>query len=174
MKLNRFSLFAALVLILTTTQAATDGQLGSSSEGTITISLAIEPTIYVPEINNINLTITDRSVDTAFSENFCVSGNSDGRYIVTVQGSTEVGNEFALTNTSNELLLYTVSYRAEPGQAEADLLTPGSSSPSYSLKTRSDGCADSPSFTVTFPSESLQGISSGSYTGSLTLMVSPV
>ena len=107
------SLFLSILLILIPGAgfAAVSGQLADKSEGTIQVSLSILPAIRIDTVNNINLRIDDRNIDTSFTEKLCISGNLDGKYNLTAQGSSSNANHFTLKNSDQGELIYHVAYR---------------------------------------------------------------
>ncbi|MBD3649137.1 MAG: hypothetical protein HUJ31_17190 [Pseudomonadales bacterium] len=154
--------------------AANDGRLDESSLGVIEISLSILPSIQINTVTDIHLNINDRSVDAVFSESFCVVGNTGGRYTVLAEGSESMSNRFLLRNDEGEPLEYDVSFLGNPAGGEYDLLEPGEASPPYPLNTNASDCEGTTSFRIIFRSEDLKLAGSGLYSGSLTMVVSPV
>jgi hypothetical protein len=132
--------------------AAEQGELGTSSAANFTIALSIQPSIEINTVRDINLTITDRSVDATFSKPFCVQG-STGRYTIIASGNILGGD-------------------AESGNF--DPLVPGIPSATYDVLSRDTTCNELTAFMVTFLAEDLQKAGSGLYTGALILLVSPV
>lgn len=153
-------------------EAAVDGKLDASSRGDIEISLRLVPSLQIDTVKDINLNITDRSVDSRFSESFCVTGNAESRYTVTANGSGS-DIDFVLENTDGEQLEYELSFRGDPGSNTWDGLTPGRSSPAYHAFNNKSECHDT-AFQIIFRSQELQSADSGRYSGYLTLVVSPV
>ena len=172
MKFLRLVLLLPLVLGPGYLSAASDGDAGRNSRGTIEISLSIVPSIQINVVNDINLTIIDRQVDTNFTEVLCITGNLGGKYNLIAYGSG--GQDFSLKNAEGESLSYFVGYRGDPGAQQFDELNAGEASPAYDLVTDSANCSDEHSFRVTFKSEDLGKVGSGLYTGNLTLLVAPV
>ncbi len=172
-------IFAAVVSVFaactaTPVQPAEDGRLEVESRGSIRISLSVLPSIQINTVRDINLSITNRNVDTNFSEPFCVTGNGPGRYTVSAHGSEATGQQFLLRNGDGEPLEYDVSFLGDIERNQYDPLSPGVVSPAYQLFPSKEACGDRTAFKVTFHSEDLQSAGSGLYSGYLTLVVSPV
>ncbi|MDG1206831.1 MAG: hypothetical protein P8N51_15790 [Pseudomonadales bacterium] len=91
--------------------AADDGRIGQRSEGELEISLSILPSVQIETVNDVQLNITDRTIDTVLSEFFCVKGHATTRYNVIAAGSSNNTNAFILNNQANETLDYQVGYR---------------------------------------------------------------
>ncbi len=178
-KIGLFPIVPFLLLFCLFAQGASSGRPGEESEGTIRISLAIQPSIRINTATSINLRIVNRSVDAQFTEALCITGNFGGKYTVTATGNTVASSGgapttvFSLLNTEQESLAYRVAYRGDPGSNHYDQLHPGIPSPLYQLNT-GDNCNDDDAFRITFKSEDLENARSGLYKGQLTLLVSPV
>ncbi|HKI74208.1 MAG TPA: hypothetical protein VJ998_06180 [Pseudomonadales bacterium] len=154
--------------------AAEQGELGEHSAASYTITLAIQPSIEIKTVSDITLNITDRNVDASFSKPFCVQGTTPGKYTIIAYGNDQSANAFVLHNADNDMLDYHVAYEGDPVSMTYEALSPGQPSSSFDVQTRSSNCDNSTSFKVTFRSSDLQNAGSGLYTGSLTLLVSPV
>jgi hypothetical protein len=162
-----------LMFFCGSTPGATNGQLGRTSEDIIRISLQISPSIRIDTVKNINLRIADRSVDTNFTEELCITGNFGGKYKVTAYGSNNGVDSFTLAGAEGGELIYYVGYRANLQSPEYDNLLPAIASPTYSLSSE-ESCSGQQSFKITFRTEDLNRVNSGLYTGHLTLLVSPI
>lgn len=153
--------------------APTGGQPGRQSEDIIRISLQISPSIRIDTVDNINLRIVDRSIDTNFTEELCITGNFGGKYNVTAFGSNDNSDDFMLTNVEGGELIYFVGYRANLQSLQYDELQPAQPSPTYDLIAEKT-CSDQQSFKITFKANDLSRVDSGLYTGQLTLLVAPL
>ena len=154
--------------------AIQDGKLGRTSDVRISIGLHILPIIQIGKVGDIALNIADRTVDVSYSGPICVKGNAGNRYAVTATGSGTGSDPFTLKNQDGGSLAYHVFYRGLTSAID-DELTSGATSPHYDLPSLITTCGDTGStLTVTFLSEDLVGLASGLYTGSLTLVVSPL
>ena len=167
---------AALLLACTPflAGAAQQGELGKDSSASYTISLSIQPSMEIRTVSDITLNISDRTVDATFSKPFCVQGSVPGKYRLIAYGTNQHETTFVLRNADRDTLRYYVSYRGDPRSAEFDPLSPGVLSRAYDVLPRDSNCADLTDFMVTFRSADLRDAGSGLYTGSLTLLVSPV
>jgi hypothetical protein len=166
-----------LVIFLTAalpslTLAENQGALAPKSSDFIRISLSILPSIRINTVSTISLTIAQRDIDAIYSEQLCITGNFGGKYSMVAYGSEQGASAFSLSNQSGGKLAFHVDYRRDATDSYSTL-QPGVPSNPYSLKP-SESCSDDESFRVTFRTLDLKGAESGLYTGSLTLMVSPV
>lgn len=150
------------------------GELGESSQVKIELSLNVLPTIQISNVEDITLSITDRSIDASFSEDLCIKGNSGDSYTLTVTGTTNSGSGYSLGNDQGERLFFDVLYQAEGSASELPMM-PDQSSPYFDLPALNTDCAGKlSSLSVLFKSSELLKVSPGLYTGELTLVVSPI
>ena len=154
--------------------AAEQGRLGPTSTSRFTISLAIQPLIEITTVSDVTVNITDRSIDADFTKPFCVNGSVGGKYTVIASGTQERGDSFILQNSEGETLPYFASYRGDPVGGEFDPLLPSLPSRVYDVLPRGEVCTDITAFKITFRSADLQIAGSGLYSGSLTMLVSPI
>lgn len=162
-----------MLLLPVAGQAASS--VGPESSTRFTISLAIQPTLAITTQSDISFNIANRDEDNEFSHTFCVQGAATEKYTLIAYGSNGDGSSFTLRNVDNEVLRYFVSFRGNLSDGAAfDELSPGKPSPVYSVLPRERECSELTSFSVTFRAEDLKNAGSGLYSGSLTLLVSPV
>jgi hypothetical protein len=154
--------------------AVEEGKLDDTSESRVSISLAIHSNIEINTDTDILINITDRSVDANFVQAFCVQGPSSDKYTIVALGTSEDGDTFVLENQAREELPFHVSYNGSPNTVDFEPLRPGVSSSPYDLLPRSTACDGQTAFQITLRSRDLQQADSGLYSGSLTLLVSPV
>lgn len=167
-----FGLLVSLIPLCST--AAEQGKLASKSKARFTITLAIQPSMQIKTVSDVSLNISNRDVDASFSKPFCVQGSVNGKYTIVAYGTNRNASEFVLHNSSNDALPYHVSYRGDPGSGQFNPLLPGVPSRVYDVMDRGLSCDNTTAFMVTFRSADLKQAGSGLYTGSLTLLVSPV
>lgn len=174
-KLFKQSAFALSISTCAITAVALEnGELGESSSVSIVLSLSVLPIIQIGNVNDIRLDITDRSVDSDYTEAVCVKGNAGDKYSVTATGSSAESGNFSLQSNAGGRLNYQVSFSgsnsASPGE-----LAPGVPTPHFDLPSLGSDCNGvSASLTVSFKSADLLSVEPGLYTGHLTLVVSPL
>lgn len=165
-------LFAGLLGLATPSWAALDGELDDlRSRGNIRISLAILPSLQISVVNQINIDIDNINIDSNFSEYVCITGHERGRYNLIATGGS---GDFLLYNDDHGELPYSVFYKGDPNQSDFDELNHGVPSPTYEILPNQSQCTSDYNFKVTFRSEHLKIVKSGLYSGTLTLLVSPV
>jgi hypothetical protein len=161
-----------------TAHAATDGSLGTSSTGDVTINASVTAQVRISGLNDVNFLNANPEVDASNAQNVCVWSNSaNRRYNITASGS---GTSGAFTIASGALtpIAYSVQWDDASGASTGDALTPGTALASQtSVATRSlceDVSAESASLIVGITAANLQAMQGGaSYTGLLTLTVAP-
>jgi len=154
--------------------AADDGRVGEKSKGELEISLSILPSVQIETVDDVRLDIIDRTIDTIFSESFCVKGHSETRYTVVAAGSSNDSNAFTLRNQNGEILNYQVGYRGRAADILYDELKSGTPSSVYPVIDNNQPCREGAAIQITFRSQDLQKVGSGLFSGSLTLLVSPL
>jgi len=154
--------------------AQESGDLGESSSVNLSLSLSVLPTIQIETVSDISLDITDRSVDSDYTETICVKGNAGDKYSVTATGTSTESSSFYLESNAGGQLIYHVAYQ-EGNAASQGELTPGVPTPHFRLPSLGSDCDGiSSSLTVSFKSAELMGVEAGLYTGNLTLVISPL
>ncbi|XOV90070.1 MAG: hypothetical protein ACFHX7_09335 [Pseudomonadota bacterium] len=174
--LFRLPLMTCFLLVISLhSQGATDGRAGINSNARFSISLTIDPSIEIITASDISISIRDRSRDASFTRQFCVTGTAAGKYRVIASGRADPeSNRFLLVNRENDTLPFDVSFHGTAESERLDPLYPDVPSPVYDVQNRETGCDGTTYFNVTFRREDLAAASSGLYSGSLTLLVSPV
>ena len=176
--MRNFQIMSALSLSLVSLFAGIPVALGEqkidSSSADIRISLSIQPSMKIVTTTDVRLDITDRSRDTNISETFCVKGNTGSKYRIIAQGTTDAQNRFALSNIDGEQLIYTLGFRGKKKPAKFLDLLPNLPSPDFSSIGHQDDCKEGAAFRINFRTEDLQAVSSGLFSGALTLLASPI
>ncbi len=167
-------IFMVIAFAPATGFAEDNGRIGQRSEGQLEISLSILPSVQIETVNDVQLNIIDRAIDAVLSEFFCVKGHSTTRYNLIAAGSSNNNNAFILNNQANETLNYHVGYRGLAKDTVYDQLTSGIPSNVYPVIDNSRSCREGASIQITFKSGDLQNVTSGLFSGSLTLLVSPL
>jgi hypothetical protein len=120
--------------------------------------------------------ISDLTSDSAISETVCAFSNTlPSRYSVTATGSGS-GNAFTLTNGASTMA-YEVQWNAAAGQTSGTSLTAGTALANVTSSALTTGCTlgltPSGSLTVVLRAAALSAATSGSYTGTLSILISP-
>jgi len=181
-------LLASLILssIATSSFAATDGTLGSTSTGTLNVDLNIANLVKIAGLTDIALDTTASDgqgnfVDAVGVSNFCVyANNGAGTFSLTATGDG-TGGAFSLSDGAGvNDVAYQVNFLngvdrtdtvgGQPLTAGTSISTDGGSIDAGALDCNSDA-DDTSTIWVSVPGSELTGKPSGDYSGVLTLEV---
>ena len=173
---------AGLAVLLAVTasgaaQAATQGSLGATSTGSVSISASVPSRVRISGLSDVAFTNVDPSLNAANAQNVCVwSNTSTNGYQVTASGSG-AANAFTLANAA-QTVPYTVEWSASSGQTSGTALASGTALTGLTSTATNQNCASGPSASasliVRIASSALQTMPAAvSYTGTLTLLVAP-
>lgn len=120
-------------------------------------------------------TISNLTVDAVQAQSICVYSNGSGQtYSVRADGSGSSG-AFTLANGFTTLA-YSVRWNNQPGQSNGTALTAGALLGGQTTSAQNQTCTNGPSTTaslvVTLPATSLSSATAGTYSGTLTIIVS--
>ena len=160
-----------------TAQASTQGSLGTTSTGSVSISASVPSRVRISGLSDVAFTNVDPSADVSNAQNVCVWSNTSTQgYRLTASGSG-ASNAFTLANSALTVP-YTVEWNGSSGQTSGTALTTGSALTGLTSSATNSNCASGPSASasliVKIGAASLQTMNaSTSYTGTLTLLVAP-
>ena len=160
-----------------TASASTQGSLGATSTGSVSISASVPSRVRISGLSDVAFSNVDPSVAAANAQNVCVWSNTSTKgYQLTATGSG-ASNAFTLANASLTVP-YTVEWSGSSGQSSGTALTSGSALTGLTSAATNANCASGPassaSLIVRIGAASLQSMdASTSYTGTLTLLVAP-
>ena len=160
-----------------TAMAATQGTLGTTSTGSISIGASVPNRIQLSGLTDVSFTNQDPSVAASNAQNVCVWSNTSTKgYNVTATGSG-TGSAFTLSNGA-ATVPYGVEWAGSSGQSSGTALTTGSAftglTSTATNPTCSAGPSSSASLVVKITSANLQSMQAATtYTGTLTLLVAP-
>lgn len=173
---------AALVLATAaagTAQAATDGQLGTTSTGTVDITASVAASVQISGLQDVTFNAVDPTNPVSDAQDVCVWSNAAGsRYRITATGDG-AGNAFTLSGGGSLApVSYSVEWAASAGQTAGSALAVNTAQTALTSAathpTCNSGPANSASLVVGMSSADLQTMQAGvSYTGTLTLVVAP-
>ena len=157
--------------------AATQGSLGTTSTGTVGVSVSVPNRVQISGLTDVAFINQDPSVAASNAQNVCVWSNTSTRgYNVTASGSGTAG-AFTLANASLTVP-YSVEWAGSSGASSGTALASGTAltglTSTATNATCSAGAASTASLIVKIASSNLQSMqASTSYTGTLTLVVAP-
>lgn len=167
----------AASLVATPAFAATQGTLGATSTGSLTITASVPSRARITGLSDVAFTNQDPATAASDAQNVCVWSNTATKaYTVTASGSG-TANAFTLTNGSSTVP-YSVAWASSINQTSGSALTSGTASASLTSSATHQTCASGPtasaSLIVGIATTDLGNMSAGSnYTGTLTLLVAP-
>jgi hypothetical protein len=173
-------LFACVALLATLESgalAASQGTLGSTSTGSISLSASVPNRIQLTGLTDVAFTNQDPSTAASNSQNVCVWANTATKgYNVTATGSGASG-AFTLANGATSVP-YSVEWSDSSSAASGSTLAAGTAltglASTATNPTCSAGPASSASLIVNLSATDLQSMKAAtSYTGTLTLVVAP-
>jgi hypothetical protein len=157
--------------------AATQGTTGATSTGSILITASVPNRARISGLSDVSFINQDPSTAASNAQNVCVWSNTATKaYTITATGSG-TGSAFTLSNGSNTVP-YTVEWASSINQTTGTSLTAGTASSSLTSTATNQSCASGPSASasliVGISTANLGTMSAGSsYTGTLTLLVTP-
>ncbi len=172
--------YAALLAALIAPAAAsasTQGSLGATSTGTVSITASVANRAQITGLTDVAFTNVDPASAATAAQSNCVWSNTATKgYSITATGSGASG-AFTLANGSLTVP-YTVQWNASGGQTSGTALTAGTAlagmTSTAANPTCTTGAATTSSLIIAIAAANLQGMTSAtSYTGSLTLLVTP-
>ena len=158
-------------------QAATDGTLGSTSTGSVSISASVPTRVRISGLGDVTLANVDPTVNALSAQNVCVWSNTSTKgYNVTATGSG-AANAFTLAGAT-ATVPYSVEWSGTSGQTSGTALTTGSALSGLTSTATNSSCSSGPSASasliVKIASADLQSMQAATnYTGTLTLVVAP-
>lgn len=171
------SLVAASALASGTAHAATQGTLGATSTGSVSISVSVPNRARITGLNDITIANQDPNSAVNNAQNVCVwSNTATKKYTVTASGSG-TASAFTLANASLSVP-YSVQWAGSSGATSGTALTAGTASTAFTSTATDQACAtgatSSASLVVNMATADLGGMQAAtSYTGTLTLLVTP-
>jgi len=157
--------------------APTQGTLGTTSTGSVSISASVPNRIQLTGLMDVAFTNQDPSVAAANAQSVCVWSNTSTKgYYVTASGSG-TGSAFTLANGS-ATVPYSVEWAGSSAQTSGTALTAATAlhglTSTATNPTCSSGPASSASLVVRISTANLQAMQAATtYTGTLTLVVAP-
>jgi len=154
-----------------TAHAATQGTLGSTSTGSIDINATIPNLAQISRLDDINLGSWS-GVDLNGSESFCVF-SSTRSYTITATSANASGTVFRLKDSGTNYIAYNVSWTDTSPATVA--LASGTASGAQQASATAVNCggADNTTVSINVPTANIAAVPAGSYSDTLTLLVTP-
>jgi hypothetical protein len=158
--------------------ASTQGTLGATSSGSVTITATVPNRAQITGLADVAFTNVDPATTATNAQNVCVWSNTSTKgYTITASGSG-TGGAFTLSSAALPTIPYSVQWNASSGQSSGTALTSGTASASLTTTATKPTCSSAPTTTssliVSIAATDLQSmVATASYTGTLTLLVTP-
>jgi len=169
------AVIASAVMAASPAVAATQGSIGATSTGTVAITATVPNRALITSLSDVTFTNADPSVAATSSQGPCVWSNTSTRnYTITASGSGTAG-AFTVASGSS-VIPYSVGWANSANAASPTALTAGTASSALTSNATNISCSGSGNSTlkVTIGASDLQDmIATQSYTGTLTLVVTP-
>lgn len=156
---------------------ATQGSLGATSTGSITITASVPNRARITGLTDVTFANQDPTSAASSAQDVCVWSNTATKnYTITASGSG-ASNAFTLSNGSGTVP-YSVEWAASSGQTSGTALTKGTASSTLTSGAVNQTCSSAPTASATLlvkiGTTDLALMTAGSdYTGTLTLLVTP-
>lgn len=177
---NGFMLAAISCLITAApASAATQGTLGATSTASVTITVSVPSRVQITALTDVAFTNVDPTTNATNAQSNCVWSNTATKgYTITATGDGTAG-AFTLKSGSLTPISYNVQWNQATGQNTGTALATGTASSTFNSTATTPTCVTAPttssSLIVSIPSAQLLNMASlTTYTGVLTLLVSPV
>lgn len=155
--------------------AATQGAVGSTSTGSVSISVTVPNLVRLTNLDDISLGTWSGTGDMSGSDNVCV-WSTTRKYAITATGSGTSG-AFTLTNggASPSTLAYSVEWKDTSGAASGSALTTATALTGQTSNVTSTTCGGGTNATllVKILEANLAAAPAATYTGTLTLVIAP-
>ena len=153
------------------------GSIGATSTGSVLITATVPNRALITSLTDVTFTNADPSVAATSSQGPCVWSNTSTRnYTITASGSG-ASNAFTIANVSGTSVIpYSVGWANSANASSLTALSAGTASSAVASNATNISCGGSGNSTlkVTIGASDLQDmIATQSYTGTLTLVVTP-
>jgi len=163
---------AASVLFSTPAVAATDGSMGTSSQGQSDISLSVSDRVQISSVNDVALGSYGGTGNLLGSSQYCVFRNGGGSYQVTL--TTDQG-DYLVASGGGATISFTAKVDDDADASDGQSLAYNTSSTALvGSNSATCGGADNAAVEVTFTEADLQAAATDSYSATMTILVEPI
>jgi hypothetical protein len=158
--------------------AATQGTLGPTSTGSVTITATVPNRTQITGLTDVSFANADPPTAAVSNQSDCVWSNTATKgYSISATGSGP-GGAFTLASGSLTPVPYSVQWNAAAAQTTGTPLVSGTPLPGLVSTATRPACTASPSSTSSLiisiaPTDLQSMVATSSYTGTLTLLVTP-
>jgi hypothetical protein len=179
-RLNKIALVGAVcaaALASGSAQAATQGNLGGTSTGTVTITASVPNRARITNLSDVSFLSQDPSTAASNAQNVCAWSNTALKnYTVTATGD---GASSAFTLAGGAATVpYSVQWSGSSGATSGTALTSGTASAAFTSTATNQNCASGPATSASLivgigTADLGTMVAATTYTGVLTLVLTP-
>ena len=178
MKNFKLALIASAVAVSTSSVAiaATNGTMDATSEGTSLVTIVKQNSVQITNVNDLTLgKHYALTADVVAADDVCVF-SSTAAYSVTMTSTSGTGASFAMSDGASALMPYSVEWTGNGVVDPAPVLSGTVIGTTFVGDPLSPNCGNgtNASFEVTVTAADFNASINGSYTDTLTLLVSPL
>lgn len=158
--------------------AASQGTLGATSTGIVSISITIPSLVQVSSLSDITLGSTS-SFPATGSTTACIYSNvasPSGSYYVTATSSNTSGTDFRVKDSGTDYIVYSAYWNNASSATQTTTLTSGTKTAQQtggSATSLTCGGTPNANFNISFSASQVQGAPAATYSDTVTLVISP-
>lgn len=159
-------------------QAATQGIIGTTSTGSVTINATINGLVQISDLNDITFSGLTGGANAQQTDNVCVWSNTATKsYTIKATGNGTT-SAFTLASGTNPVIPYSVAWANTSGATSGTALTTNVASAAFTSTATTPLCSAGASLTSTLfvsigATDQDAMVANAAYTGVLTLVVTP-
>jgi len=154
---------------------AADGTPGTTSTGTMALSVIVPNIIVIRDVADPAPATFDGVTDVDFTDSVCVGTNGAAGYSITATSANGTGGAFQLTDGTNTVN-YNVAWANSSGATSGTAFGTSGATQNYGAGPVSNiACAaTNATAVITVPAANLQAVPAATYTDTLSLTVAPL
>jgi hypothetical protein len=158
--------------------AATQGTLGTTSTGTINVSITIPALVQITGLSDITLGSTS-SFPATGNTSACIYSNVAsplGSYFVTATSQNTSGTDFRVKNSGTNFIVYSAFWNNTSAATPTTALTSGTKTAQQtggSAVSLTCGGSANANFNISFSASQVQSAPAATYTDVVTILITP-
>lgn len=158
--------------------AATQGTLGTTSSGTVGVSITIPSLVQISGLSDITLGSTSTFPATG-STTACVYSNvssPSGSYFVTASSLNTAATNFRVKDSGTNFIVYSAFWNNTSAATQTTALTSGTKTTQQtggSATSVTCGGSANANFNISFSASQVQGAAAATYTDTVTVLITP-
>lgn len=158
--------------------AATQGTLGTSSTGTVNVSITIPALVQITGLSDITLGSTS-SFPATGNTTACIYSNVAsplGSYYVTAASQNTSGTDFRVKDSGTNFIAYSAYWNNTSAATQTTALTSGTKTAQQtggSAVSLTCGGSSNANFNISFSASEVQGAPAATYTDVVTILITP-